>query len=164
MHAQAKPSKGGQLSNEDQVIYYSFWEYAAVHVLLSLPQFRTKEAIADYLGIPLLRTSEILDFLLSVGIAVRKGTEYSRGTARIHLDRDSPMIARHHANWRFRSIQMIDRSHKDNLHYSSAMAISREDVEKLKAMIREFIQSTRPLIRDSPEEVAQCLLIDLFPL
>ena len=160
----AKSGSGEPLSTEDQVIYYSFWEYAAVHVLISLPRYRTKEAIAEYLAIPLLRTTEILDFLLSVGLAIRKGSEYQVGTARIHLDRDSPMVARHHANLRFRSIQRIDHSHKDNLHYSSAMAISREDVEKLKLMIREFIQTTKPVIRDSQEEVAQCLLIDLFPL
>jgi uncharacterized protein (TIGR02147 family) len=159
-----KGIKGGQLSSEDQVIYYSYWEFAAVHVLISLPQFGTQEAIAQYLSIPPARVAEILDFLMAVGLARREGNQYRVGATQIHLDRESPMVARYHGNWRLRCMQMIDRSHRDNLHYSSVMTIAREDVERLKAMIREFIQTTKPVIRESKDEVAQCFLIDFFPV
>jgi uncharacterized protein (TIGR02147 family) len=164
LNPQRKNAKGGQLSPEDQVVYYSYWDYAAVHVLLSLPRFRTKEAIAECLRIPLMRATEILDFLLAAGLAVREGDEYRVGATSIHLDRESPMVARIHSNWRFRAIQAIDHNHKENLHYSSIMAISRTDVDRLKTMIREFIQTTKPVIRESQEEIVQCLIIDLFPV
>lgn len=159
-----KRSQDEPLSPEDQLVYYSGWEYNAIHVLLSLDRFRTPDRLAAHLGMPLQKISGLLDFLVSSGLAVRDGGGYSVGTRTIHLDRESPMIPRQHSNWRFRAIQAIDRSHYENLHYTSIMAISREDVEKLKAMIREFIASTKPLIRASKEEAAQALLIDLFPV
>jgi uncharacterized protein (TIGR02147 family) len=150
------------LSPQEQLVYYSNWEYNAIHVLLSLPRLRTREALAEHLNLPLTKITELLEFLVASGLAARERGEYRVGTRLIHLDRESPVIPRHHSNWRFRAIQSLDSSPRESLHYSSVMAISRADAEKLQAMIREFIASTKPLIRESKEEVAQALLIDLF--
>jgi uncharacterized protein (TIGR02147 family) len=51
------------LSKEDQVEFYSSWFYGAVHVMLTIPEFQTKESISRYLGLSLKKTNEILEFL-----------------------------------------------------------------------------------------------------
>lgn len=158
-----KGVQGNRLSAEDQVIYYSHWEYGAVHMALTLPSLRTQEAISAHLGLSLLRTTAILGFLNSVGLARReRDGSYRIGESWIHIDSQSPMNSRNHANWRFHGLQAIDRSNPEDLHFTSVMTISRTDAQKLKAMTRDFIRSTQPLIRDSAEETMQCLLIDLY--
>ena len=159
-----KKPKDVTLTPEEQLMYFSLWEHAAVHALLSIEKLRTPDAISRHLDLPLSRVNEIFNFLVSAGLAALENGQYVLGKAQVHLDRESPLVARYHGNWRLQGLRAIDRSHQKNFHYTSVMAISEADVENLKKMLREFIQNTRPLIRNSSEEVAQCLAIDLFPV
>ncbi|HLD99879.1 MAG TPA: TIGR02147 family protein [Bdellovibrionota bacterium] len=150
------------LSPENQAVYYSAWYYAAVHVMLSIPELQTREALIRHLRLPPQRITDVLNFLVSVKLAVKSGTRYQIGTTRIHLPSDSPLISKHHTNLRMLAIQSLDRNEEKDLHYSSVVTISKDDVLKIKSELVKNIETLKKVIRDSKEEVGYCLSFDFF--
>jgi uncharacterized protein (TIGR02147 family) len=152
------------LSKEDQMEFYSSWIYGAVHVMLTIPKFQTKEALSKYLGISPTRTAEILQFLLSIGLAQQnqKG-RWEVGMARIHLGSDSPLISKFHSNWRIKAIQSLDKDNaSEGLHYSSAISVSEADFMKIKELLVRHIEEIKQIIRDSPAEGVHSFNLDFF--
>ena len=149
---------------EDQAKFYSTWLYGAVHVIVSIEKFRTKEAISKHLGISLKRAGEILEFLESLRLVIKDGHgKYSMGTARVHLGNDSPMISKFHTNWRMKTIQALENEDfTDNLHYSSAVTISEADRDRIKSMLVKTIDEIKKIIKDSKEEGIHSLSFDFF--
>lgn len=152
------------LSREDQAIFYSSWYFGAVHVLVSVAGCNTERGIAKYLNLPVAKVSEILNFLLSVGLIEKEEGKYQIGTSHIHLEHDSPMIAKHHANWRMRAIQAFDEVNVNDLHYSSVITCSAEDSIKIKAALVRAIEEVRAIVRPSTDEGAFVYCLDFFGL
>lgn len=92
----------------DQATYYSSWYYAAIHVAVSVPSLQSREALTQYFGLSGGLVREALSFLTSVGLLEKKGERYTQGVTRLFLGKDSPMIKKHHTNWRMRSIHTLD--------------------------------------------------------
>ena len=148
---------------EDQAIYFSAWYYSAIHLLLQIPEFQTKEKISFYLKLPLNQVTQVLEFLESIGLATQSHGKYKTGEVSIHLASDSPMIARHHSNWRMRTIQAIDRNDPAELHYSSVVSIAKKDAAQAHAIMTRAIEQVRTLVRESaPEDSLFCYCLDLF--
>jgi uncharacterized protein (TIGR02147 family) len=150
------------LSLEDQAIYYSAWYYAAIHLLVAIPAFRDKEALARYLGISAAQVTKALEFLVVAGLVRQEGGGYLPGTTNIHLSHDSPMIAKHHINWRMQVIQSLDTGRQNELHYSSVVTIARKDALRIHDMLIQAIEKVRAVVRESPEEELYCYALDLF--
>jgi uncharacterized protein (TIGR02147 family) len=151
------------LSVVDQMTYYSAWYYAAIHMLVMVPEYRTREAISRYLKLTLEKVSETLKFLTSVGLVKNEGGKYSPGVSRIFLGNDSPMITRHHTNWRMRAIDSLDRDLKNDLHLSTVLSLSHEDAIHLKEFLVKSIQKAREIAASSSkDQEVQCLCVDLF--
>ena len=146
----------------EQARYYSSWHYSAVHIGLAVPEMKTKEAIASKLGVPISRVSEILEFLCQCGLAIQKGAQYELGTARIHLPADSPLISKHHINWRLKAIQATDGARAEDLRYSGVLALSRADRDQIRSIILNAIERTEKILKDSHEETLVGLAFDLF--
>lgn len=152
------------LALEDQVIYYSSWVYGAIHVLVSIPEYQTKSALAKRLNVPLKQLTEQLDFLVSKGILAERNGCYSVGNARLHLDRQSPLIGEHHTQWRIRAIHSLNRKAETELHYSAALSLSREDVREIREVLLKTIERSEKIMRPSKEETAFGLLVDFFEI
>ena len=154
------------LSNEAKAIFYSSWVYGAIHVMISIEKFQTKEAIAQHLGLSVKKIGEILEFLISTGLAVQKdGGKFIIGNSRIHLGNDSPLIAKFHTNWRIQAIRSMDHENfVQDLHYSSAITISKKDVQKIKERLIKCIEENNAIIKDSKEEEVHCLALDFFQI
>lgn len=154
------------LSKESQMEFYSSWLYGAVHVMLTIPKFQSKETISQHLGISLKRTAEILEFLVSTGLAVQKDKgKFDIGEARIHLGSDSALISKFHTNWRMKAIQSLEKeTASEDLHYSSAITISDSDFLKIKSQLVKCIEEIKQVIRDSPAEGVHSFNIDFFKL
>lgn len=73
--------------------------YALVHVVLTVEKFQTVQALSERFQISKDKVREILEFLVSCRLALRKKDRYEVGTARIHLGNDSKFVSRHHLNW-----------------------------------------------------------------
>jgi uncharacterized protein (TIGR02147 family) len=150
------------LSEADQATYYSAWYFSAFHILLLVPEFRTPARLAERLKLPLTLVKDVLDFLLSVGLAVVDEKGYHPGLSRIHLRADSPMISKHHMNWRLRAMQGLEAKDPENLHYSGPICISKEVSTQIREMILRLLSEAEPLIRGAKDEEVYCLDIDFF--
>jgi uncharacterized protein (TIGR02147 family) len=154
------------LTLEDQTTYYSSWLHAAAHMAASVPQYGTKELLASLLGVSTARIAEILDFLQTRGMLIFDNGKYRLGTVRVHLGSDSPLISKHHTNWRIQVIRSLDREagsqKNEDLHYSSIVSLSRADRQKLKALLLKTIDEFNAVVAPSPEEEVQCLALDFF--
>lgn len=147
---------------EDQAIYYSAWHYSAIHLLISIPKFQTKEKIAEHLGLPLSAVAKSLEFLISSGLAEHVGGRYRARQTALHLKNESPWIPRHHASWRLQSIQKLDHPRAADFHYTSVVSMAEEDLPEIRKIMIEAIEKIRGVVKKSPEKAAYCYLMDLF--
>jgi predicted transcriptional regulator len=134
-----------------------------VHILITIETFQTKDAIARHFGLSLKKTSEILEFLVSLGLAKELHGRYIAGSTRVHLGSDSSMIFKHHTNWRLQAIRSLEREDfSEALHYSSVISISREDSIRIKSLLVKAIENAKSVIRDSKEEELYSFCLDFF--
>ena len=151
-----------ELSSENQAIYYSSWHYAAVHMLLGIPEFQKKEVLAKRTGLDPVMVSNILEFLTSVGLAIFENGRFKIGKAQIYLANDSPLISKHHTNWRMQAIRSIDRPRAEDLHYSAVITVSHADSLKIREMFIKTLEQIRPVIRASKDEALFSYALDFF--
>lgn len=152
------------LDETNQHVYYSVWTYAAIHIILSIPEYQTPKAISEHLRLPLKQVQEILEFLTTTGLAVQKEGRYEIGLTRIHLSKESIQIRRHHTNWRNQAIASIDKNDPEDLHYSGVISMAHQDVPKIKEILIKAIANCNEIIKDSKEERMQILTMDFFAL
>ncbi|NUM88237.1 MAG: DUF4423 domain-containing protein [Bdellovibrionales bacterium] len=153
---------GQSLGIEDQATYYSAWYFAAAHMLLLNPKTRTRAAVSAFLGLPLAKTTEILDFLVGSGLARQEGDRYFAGENKIHLGSDSKLISKHHTNWRIRAIQSLELARESDVHYSGVLSLSRSDTMRLKAMLVKGVEDAVALVQGSEDETLTALCVDFF--
>jgi len=152
------------LTREDQAIYYSDWLYSAVHLAVLVPRLRTPQSIANYLGASVEKIVRSLEFLEAVNLVIKKEREYFPGNTRIHLESDSPMISKHHTNWRLQAIRSLERTSPSELHYSSVIGISQGDLPRVREVMVKAIEEIRSVVRNSKDESVYCYSMDLFAL
>jgi len=150
------------LSLEARAIYYSDWIYAAVHVLISLSEFQSREALSKKLGLTIQRTAEVLDFLIRVGLVQKKENRFSVGQKRLHLRGDSPFVIAHHTNWRLQALQSLATDREKGLHYSSIVSLSEEDLNVCRSLFVAMIESFNSRVEKSKDETAAVLTLDFF--
>ena len=148
----------------DQATYYSSWYYAAIHVAASVPNLNTRDALMHHLQLTSETINEALQFLISVGLLEKKGDHYTQGVTRLFLGKDSPMIKKHHTNWRMQSIQALDQGIDKNLHFSTVVSLSNSDLLLIKEKLVKSIEDCRAIIRDSKEEKLCAFTVDFFEL
>lgn len=142
--------------------YYSKWETAAIHILLTIPEYRHVKKISERLQMELNEVEKILKNLIELDLVERNSSEYQPKNKDMNLSETSPLSAVNHANWRMKAVTALQKRGSDNLHFSSIFSMSREDLKKLREMIRKFILESRHMIINSPAEELVCLNIDCF--
>lgn len=152
------------LSSEAQMVYYSQWYHSAIHVMLSIPGFNTKEKIARYLKLELKTVVDALDYLTSVGLVVREGERYILGKTKVFLKKGTPMFAVNHANWRQQAIRAIDQARMEDQHFTAVVSLSKDDAQKLQKMMSEFIDQAVAVVLPSKEEELHCMCFDFFKM
>jgi uncharacterized protein (TIGR02147 family) len=148
-------------SEHAESLYYSSWVWSAVHVLSSIPKFRSEKAIAERLNLSPKQVSETLHRLSGMNLVRKKGGSWEIQES-LHLPRGSQMIVQHLQNWRQRATLSAGDPNPENIHYSAVHSVSRADLEKLRQMVLNFLEHTRDVIRPSPEEELICINLDLF--
>lgn len=151
------------LREHEQLVYYSSWVFGAVHALVSIPDFQNPEQISKRLDISMKQSGEVLQFLIDTGLVEKKASgNLEIGKGQIHLGADSPLISRHHLNWRLQAMRQIERDPQFGLHYSSVISISRDDHRIIRERIVALLKEVKPIIRDSREEELYSLSMDFF--
>ena len=152
------------LHEQAALIYYSAWYYSAIHAIVSIPEFQSVETISRFLRLPQKTVAEVLDFLVSTGILIKSAgvRGYKTGTAKIHLGSDSPLISKHHTNWRVQAIRSLEVQREEDLHYSSVVSISHDDSTRIREILVKTIERIRSIIDASKEEKIQSFSLDFF--
>jgi uncharacterized protein (TIGR02147 family) len=152
-----------ELSTEGLAIYYSSWHYSAVHVLLLVPQFRTREALVARFQLPLKKVSEILDFLVAHRLATQERGQFHYGPVQVFVPENSPLAAKGHINWRLKAMASLDQQKKEDLHYTSVATVNHVDIAKIRAVLLRAVQDIRAIVKESTNEDSLiCYDLDLF--
>ncbi|MNK88120.1 hypothetical protein D3C87_1080740 [compost metagenome] len=152
------------LSREDQATYYSSWQYAAVHMALTIPEYRTVEGLSERLNIAPPRLLEILEFLMSLNLACKEQHQYKTRDPFLHLEKNSPLISKHHSNLRVRALNSLDNQVETDLHYSLIFSVAEKDKPKIREKLTKALEDCANIIRPSKEEDLSVLCLDLFTL
>lgn len=150
------------LPETEQSTYYSSWHYLAVHVVSSLKDYNDYKSIAAVLHLPETVVSQVLLFLLQTGIVKEDKGKPKPGLTQVHLTRESPFIRQHHTNLRVAAIQSLMSDAKTDVHYSTVSTLSKDDAEKLRSEMFQFIENYVETIKPSKEEVMYGFNLDFF--
>jgi uncharacterized protein (TIGR02147 family) len=151
----------GQVMDEkDQAVFYSHWYYLGIQILTSIPGFQDPAAIASHLRLPNEIVLEALEFLVRTGLCMRAGDGYKVGITRTYVKRDSPLVSRHHTNWRLRVMQQFPDIEDGELVYTCPTSISKDDFMFIRERIARFIEEFNKTIAPSKDEQFACLNLD----
>jgi len=150
------------LPDEAKLIYYSSWLYSAIHIALTVPSLRTVPALAQKFSISTAHTLEILEFLCKYGMAHKENNQYKTKAPLLHLEKGSPLVVRHHSNWRLRALSSLDEVQEKNFHYSLAFSISKKDVQRIHEQMIKSVMEVAEIIKPSKEEELMGLCLDVF--
>jgi uncharacterized protein (TIGR02147 family) len=153
-----------ELNEEARATYYSSWLYAAIHVMTSVPSLQTVEALSSHLQLSPALVKGYLETLEIMGLVVHIGGKYLITSRRIHLGTDSPLLAKHHVNWRLRAMQALDGRGESLLHYSSVISLSTRDALSIREILMKALEQQETILKLSKEEAVYSLSMDFFRL
>lgn len=147
---------------EDQMIYYSSWHYAAIHMAIMIPDLQNVNNLARYFKIPLNRILLILQFLTDCKLIEKKGPNFKITKTVLHLEKESPIMTQHHTHWRLKAIEAIQTPKQDNLHYSGIMSLSIDDYEWVREKLAAMLEEVVGRLGQSKDEKLATLAFDFF--
>jgi uncharacterized protein (TIGR02147 family) len=153
------------MSLEDQIVYYSRWQYSAVHMIVMLPEMTSVSKISQRLSISLSDVEEALDVLIRLDLLKKTDHGWTVKKQALHLENNSPLLKALHTQWRLKSVEAMSliKSQKD-LRYSGCVSLSKEDFEQIKEIMAQAIERTVATVIKSPEETLAVLNVDFFEL
>ncbi|RYG27571.1 DUF4423 domain-containing protein [bacterium] len=132
--------------------------------ITSIPTLQTPKAIAEHLGVSLDRIQYYLAFLTQYGLVDLNEGRYKMTKKFVHLEPGSPLVAKHHANWRMRVLQSLEQGCDNDLHYSSVFTVSSKDIQSIKELLREALREANKKMSDSAEEELYGMSLDVFKI
>ena len=150
------------LSDKNRQTYYSAWYYSAIRLIISLPGFDSVDAIAAHFGLSIKRTREVLQFLIESGLVLEKNGKLSFGPPSTYLEPDSPLVNRHHSNWRIKGMEKMDAYLPSDFFYTAPLTISREHAQAFQRRLADLIVELTDKVAVSDSEAFYCFNIDWF--
>jgi uncharacterized protein (TIGR02147 family) len=154
--------KNRALNDFEKAIFYSSWLYPTVHLLTTLEKKLRFEEICERLDAEPMKVREILDFLKDIGMVIEKDGKFSSGPMVTHLEKKSPLLIKHHTNWRMKAIQAAEKLSDDELMYTANFSISRKDFAVIREELMQTIQRFLKIAEKSPADDIAQFNIDLF--
>jgi len=152
-----------ELSSEERSIYYSNWIYSAVRNLTAIKGFHRASEIAGRLGLDRAYLNQILEFLLKTGLCAQEADGLRPGPQMTHIEASSPLVSRHHGNWRIKAMERHPVLHPDTeLAYTAPMTLSAKDALKIRALLADLVQKTDEIVEPSPSEKLFCMCLDWY--
>lgn len=150
------------LTEEAKALFYSNWYYSGVRLASSIPVLNTPETIAQYLSLPLPTVHRVLEFLLAQGLVVQNEKGLDMGPARTHVEANSPLVSRHHMNWRNKALQRMDKFTNKELFFTGPVVFSEKAQAEVREILVQTIERFMKVVQDAPSEKLSCINIDLF--
>lgn len=152
------------LSEQDRAVFYSAWYFLATQIGLTIPEWRTHDALSKNLGLSRTRTAEVLQFLCEAGLVKKEGSNFQPTETQIRLGKDSHHILKHHSNWRIKALEALEDETLEDLHYSGVVSLSESDVVRIKNLLLDQLKENLKIIGESKEERLFVLNVDFFNL
>ena len=151
------------LSESEQGTFYSSWYYSGIRLATFQGQLRDLDTLAARFDLPRELVRKVIEFLVGAGL-LRLDDEgkLAPGVARTQLGQDSPLIARHHQNWRLKAIERMPRSSADEGFYTSPMSVTHADAAWTKEMLMKTLRAIEERVHKSQGEKLSCLNVDWF--
>lgn len=145
-----------------QASYFSTWIWSAIHFLTSIPEYQTPEALADRLGLKKDSVHHYLSLLETQGFVEHVKNRWIYKSGEFHAPKNSPMVILHHQNWRGRAIMDAQDFENSSVHFTGVLTLSKNDVERLKELLLNFVAEANQISGPSQPEEAVALTCDLF--
>lgn len=149
-----------ELDDQQKATFYSHWYYSGIRLLTALDGFDQPEAIANHLNLPLSRVREVIDFLLQTGLCREEKGHLKVGTTSTYIDVSSPLVSRHHFNWRHKVAPKIDAVSNEELVFTNPITISKQDFLRVREELIQMIEKFKAIADPSEPELLGCLNID----
>lgn len=154
--------KSSELNEEARNIFYSTWLYSGVRMLTDTGKYNDAEELAKYLSLPRNHVQKILDFLMAHNLVLEEKGKLKMGPARTHVGSSSPLVTRHHQNWRIPALSKIQQNKEEDFFYTGPMVLSQEVADWIRQELPAFVERVNAKVIPSPSEVVRCLNIDWF--
>lgn len=154
--------KDVSLSEEQRAVFYSSYVYSAVRLLTDLKSMGDLEVISRHLNLPRNQVQKVVEFLLDNKLCVMKNNRVVMGPTRTHIGSTSPLVSKHHQNWRLLGFQKMIAHDENQLFFTGPMTLSEETAEQIRKDLPKFIEKVMEAVEPSPSETTRCLNIDWF--
>lgn len=150
------------LTEMEMARYYSSWvPTGLVHLLATDPKYDI-DGLAQRLKLPREQVAKVMTLLLEAKIVVEKKGQFEIGVKRTYLPPDSPLVAKHHQNWRLQAFSKMNHQSDTDLFFTVPMSLSAETSAQIRKELRETIVKILDWVGPSPSEVVRCLNVDWF--
>lgn len=151
------------LSESDRAVFYSNWYYSAIRLRSAIQPYPTMDVLAHDLNLPIRLVRQVVEFLIAKGLCIEKQGKIQIGPSRTWIDSTSPLVIRHHQNWRMRGMDQMPKKSQNELFLTIPMAIGEKDVAKITSALNEFEKKVHRIIdRSGKAERLVCLAVDWF--
>lgn len=151
-----------QLSEEAKSTFYSNWYYSGIRMLTGLKGYGDVDRISEYFGLPVTTVRRVVDFLLQYGLCVERDGKIVMGSSSTHLEASSPLVSRHHMNWRLRGFENMEGIDSSELFFTMPCSLDSKSLKLIRKELVEAVERITKLIDEAPSEELACLNIDLF--
>lgn len=149
-----------KLTEQDKAIFYSQWYYSGLRLLASIPTFANEEKIKKYFDLPAKTINEVLNFLLKTGLCKRDQRKLSVGPAHTYIGSDSPLVTRHHGNWRLKVLEQATQLSEQDLMFTGPLTISAQDALEVRELLVKMVEKIKSTVDKTEPEELYCLNID----
>jgi uncharacterized protein (TIGR02147 family) len=153
-------SKEKELDEATKAIFYSQWYYSGVRLVTALDGCDTVDAISTRLRLPRAQVARVVEFLVNHGLCVSQNGKLSYGPQSTHVSADSPLAARHHANWRYKAIENFEGLKPWELVFTSPVAVSQKDATLIRRQLLDVVDQWAKIADQSSSERLMCLNLD----
>ncbi len=142
--------------------FYSNWFYCGLNLATSIKGYNDIESLAERFSLPRNLVKEVVDFLIKYGLCIEKSGKLDMGPSVTHLEAGSPLVSRHHTNWRLKGIEQMSSIDEGEIFYTGPCALSRDAVAEIRKKIVLLIEDFTKVASQSESQVLGCLNIDWF--
>ncbi|HWU43149.1 MAG TPA: TIGR02147 family protein [Bdellovibrio sp.] len=150
------------LEEKHQTVFYSSWLYSAVRLASSLDGLQSRAQLGAYFQLDHEDLEKIISFLVTHHLCEQQGEKIVMGAQRTHVSADSPMVSKHHTNWRLKAIDNYTRMKKEDMSFTGPLSISEKDAELVKEKLTQLIREVSELVKNTEAEKLYCLNLDWF--
>lgn len=151
------------LSGEQKAEFYSSWFYSAIRLATSIDSIDSPLAVAEFLGLDRARVAAVLEFLLRSGLCIEVDGRIRMGPKTTHLEQTSPLVLRHHSNWRVRALNRHESLRPEELAYTCPVSIRAEDMPEIRELLTQTIEKfLKRVTASDPADTLACLNVDWF--